>query len=67
MNKAYKLFATSSAKELGNSIARELGRQAGALHSETFSDGEKFVSYEETIRIYNSANAIIPLATKNRY
>ena len=50
MNKAYKLFATSSAKELGQSIARELGHEPGALHSETFSDGEKFVSYEETIR-----------------
>ena len=50
MNKVYKLFATSSARELGQSIARELGHQAGALHSETFSDGEKFVSYEESIR-----------------
>ncbi len=50
MNKAYKLFYTSSAKKLGRSIAQELGHEPGLLHSETFSDGEKFVSYEESIR-----------------
>lgn len=50
MNKNYKLFASSSAGELGQSIAEELGRQLGELHSETFSDGEKFVSFQESVR-----------------
>lgn len=50
MNKNYKLFATSSTGDLGQSIAAELGRQLGGLHSETFSDGEKFVSFQESVR-----------------
>ena len=50
MNKSYKLFATSSARKLGQAVAIELGRDLGSLHAETFSDGEKFVSFEETIR-----------------
>lgn len=50
MNKDYKLFATSSAGELGQHIAGELGRELGNLHSETFSDGERFVSFQESIR-----------------
>lgn len=50
MNKPYKIFSTSNAQELGSAIARDLGQELGKLHSETFSDGEKFVSYDETIR-----------------
>jgi ribose-phosphate pyrophosphokinase len=50
MNKNYKLFATSSAGELGQHIASELGRELGGLYAETFSDGEKFVSFQESVR-----------------
>lgn len=49
-NKPYKLFATSSAQGLGQAIAKELGHLPGSMHSETFSDGEKFVSFQESIR-----------------
>ena len=50
MNKSYKLFATSSSCQLGEAIAAELGQKLGGFHAETFSDGEKFVSFEESIR-----------------
>lgn len=50
MNKKYKIFATSSAQILGQAIANELGNELGGFHAETFSDGEKFVSFEESIR-----------------
>ena len=50
MDKPYKLFATSSAQDLGQAIARELGHLPGSLFSETFSDGEKFVSFQESVR-----------------
>ena len=50
MNKPYKLFATSSAIELGSSIAQELNKEMGTLYTETFSDGEKFVSFQESVR-----------------
>jgi ribose-phosphate pyrophosphokinase len=48
--KPFKIFATSSALSLGSAIARELGQELGDLHCETFSDGEKFVSFGESIR-----------------
>ncbi len=50
ISKPYKIFATSSAAHLGRAIARELGQPLGDFHSETFSDGEKFVSFGESIR-----------------
>lgn len=50
ISKPYKIFATSSAVQLGQVIAHELGQTLGPLHSETFSDGEKFVSFGESIR-----------------
>lgn len=50
MNKSYKLFATSSSGQLGEAIAVELGHKLGGFHAETFSDGEKFVSFQESIR-----------------
>ncbi|AHM62097.1 ribose-phosphate pyrophosphokinase [Flammeovirgaceae bacterium 311] len=50
INKPFKIFATSSAQQLGATIASELSQELGNFHSETFSDGEKFVSFGESIR-----------------
>lgn len=50
ISKPFKIFATSSAIQLGHAIAQELGQPLGDFHSETFSDGEKFVSFGESIR-----------------
>ncbi|MBW3544814.1 MAG: ribose-phosphate diphosphokinase [Bacteroidetes bacterium] len=50
ISKPFKIFATSSAVQLGHAIAQELGQPLGDFHSETFSDGEKFVSFGESIR-----------------
>ena len=49
-DKPFKIFATSSAQHVGRAIAHELGQELGNFHSETFSDGEKFVSFGESIR-----------------
>ncbi|MFA0960975.1 ribose-phosphate diphosphokinase [Roseivirga sp. BDSF3-8] len=50
MQQDFKLFATSHARQLGQTVASELGIELGKLHSETFSDGEVFVRYEESVR-----------------
>lgn len=50
MNSLYKIFATTNSQQLGEEVAGRLGRPLGQLHGETFSDGEKFVSFEESIR-----------------
>lgn len=46
----FKLFATSNSVALGNAIAKELGTELGKLHCTTFSDGEVFTRFDETIR-----------------
>lgn len=50
MENNYKIFATSNAKELGKDIANKLGVSLGDLHSQSFSDGEVFVRFDESIR-----------------
>lgn len=50
MQQDFKLFATSQARNLGQVIAEDLGIELGSLYSETFSDGEVFVRYEESVR-----------------
>jgi len=50
MENNYKIFATSNAQELGTDIASKLGVSLGQLHSQSFSDGEVFVRFDESIR-----------------
>jgi ribose-phosphate pyrophosphokinase len=50
MTSPYKIFATANSQALGQQLAMRLGHELGQFHSETFSDGEKFVSFEESIR-----------------
>lgn len=45
-----KLFAGSSHKELAQHIAKELGVQSGDVTLKTFSCGERYVRYEESLR-----------------
>lgn len=47
---SFKIFATSNATALGEAIAQALGTQLGRLHCATFSDGEVFTRFDETIR-----------------
>jgi ribose-phosphate pyrophosphokinase len=49
----FQIFATESARELGKKVADALGQPLGQYHSETFSDGEKFVSFQESVRGHN--------------
>lgn len=50
MENNYKIFATSNAQVLGKDIAKKLGSSLGELHSQSFSDGEVFVRFDESIR-----------------
>lgn len=45
-----KLFAGSSHKELAEQIAKELGIKRGDVTLKTFSCGERYVRYEESLR-----------------
>ena len=45
-----KLYATSTAIELGKKIGESLGVPLYKIHSEKFSDGELFVRFEESVR-----------------
>ena len=45
-----KLFSGSSHPELAEKIAKELGTKLGKVELKTFSSGEQYVRYEETVR-----------------
>jgi ribose-phosphate pyrophosphokinase len=47
---AIKLYATPSARTLGNKIAVHLGLPLHEVYSEKFSDGELFVRFDESVR-----------------
>jgi ribose-phosphate pyrophosphokinase len=47
---ALRLYATPSARALGNKIAGHLGVSLRAVYSEKFSDGELFVRFDESVR-----------------
>lgn len=49
----FRIFATDSAQELGKRVANALGQPLGQYFSETFSDGEKFVHFGESVRGHN--------------
>ncbi len=50
MENSIKIYATSSAATLGESIANHLGLPLHTLHREKFSDGELFVRFNESVR-----------------
>src|SRR5258708_1460997 len=50
MENQIKIYATSTAKRLGGSIATQLGYTINCTHVEKFSDGELFVKFNESIR-----------------
>ena len=50
MEKSFKIFATSNSIKLGEGIAKELDTKLGKLNCQTFSDGEVFVRFDESIR-----------------
>lgn len=50
MENAIRLYATSTAMELGTKIARSLGVTLNPVHTEKFSDGELFVRFNESVR-----------------
>ncbi len=50
MENAIKIYATSTAKKLGEIIANKLGYPLHSTHIEKFSDGELFVRFDESIR-----------------
>jgi ribose-phosphate pyrophosphokinase len=50
MENNYKIFSTSTSKDLGNLISEGLDMKLGELHSEKFSDGEVFVRFDESVR-----------------
>ena len=50
MENNFKIFATSNAQELGEDIAQKLGVTLGDLHRQSFSDGEVYVRFDESIR-----------------
>src|SRR5688572_19909259 len=50
MENSYKIYATSTARSLGEAIAQKLGHPLNLTHVERFSDGELFVRFNETIR-----------------
>ncbi len=45
-----RLFATSTAKQLGARVAESLGVTLREVYTEKFSDGELFVRFEESVR-----------------
>jgi len=50
MENTIKLYATGSAKKIGEAIAAQLGYPLLSTHTEKFSDGELFVRFDESIR-----------------
>jgi ribose-phosphate pyrophosphokinase len=50
MENNIKLYATSTGVNLGEQIAGHLGLPLHKLHAETFSDGELFVRFNESVR-----------------
>ncbi|MEJ0057329.1 MAG: ribose-phosphate diphosphokinase [Bacteroidota bacterium] len=50
MENAIKIYATSTAKKLGETICAKLGYPLHSTHIEKFSDGELFVRFNESIR-----------------
>ena len=50
MTNSFKLYSTSTANELGASIAAELGSEIKQTFTEKFSDGELFVRFDESVR-----------------
>lgn len=45
-----KIYATSTARKLGEQIAGHLGKPLNTIHTEKFSDGELFVRFDESVR-----------------
>jgi len=45
-----RLYATSTAIDLGRRIAQTLGVPLAPVHTEKFSDGELFVRFNESVR-----------------
>jgi ribose-phosphate pyrophosphokinase len=50
MENNVKIFAGSGSRELADKIAKAYGQEVGSMVSRKFSDGEWWVSYEESIR-----------------
>ena len=50
MDNIVKLYATSTARDLGGKIAKALGIPLHKIHTEKFSDGELFVRFNESVR-----------------
>ncbi|MBT1704422.1 ribose-phosphate diphosphokinase [Chryseosolibacter indicus] len=50
MESNIKLYATSTALNLGEQIANHLGQPLYKIHAEKFSDGELFVRFNESVR-----------------
>src|ERR1044072_2452754 len=50
MENTVKLYATSTATELGKKIAQYLRQPLYQTHNEKFSDGELFVRFDESVR-----------------
>ena len=46
----YEIFALSKCKELGEKIAKKLGKELSPLDTEVFSDGEISVSFPTSLR-----------------
>ncbi len=57
------LFAGSSHRELAQAISKELGTKIGEVTLKTFSCGERYVKYEETVR--GKDVFIVQTATQN--
>jgi ribose-phosphate pyrophosphokinase len=50
MENVVKIYATSTARKLGETIASRLGYPLHHTHIEKFSDGELFVRFDESVR-----------------
>jgi ribose-phosphate pyrophosphokinase len=50
MAQTFKLYSTSTAKELAASVAKELDVEVKHIFTEKFSDGELFVRFDESVR-----------------
>lgn len=50
MPHSFKLYCTSSARDLGAEVARFLNKEPQQIFTETFSDGELFVRFNESVR-----------------
>lgn len=50
MDNNIKLYATTTAVKLGEQVAKHLNLPLHRIHAETFSDGELFVRFNESVR-----------------